>query len=153
VPAAPVPPSCRVAGAGTSRCGASAESCCVSPSLPAGTYDRTYTNDGTAVTGRADPAQLSAFRLDTYLVTVGRFRQFVAATVAGWAPAPGSGKHTHLNGGQGLANSGGPGYEPGWDDVDASFLASTDAEWTSRLNCVPSFQTWTDTVGHESLPR
>jgi hypothetical protein len=58
------------------------------------------------------------FRLDKYLVTVGRFRQFVAAWNggAGYFPAAGSGKHTHLKGGQGLENSGDPGtYETGWD--------------------------------------
>lgn len=40
-----------------------------------------------------------------YLITVGRFRQFVNAWFAGWRPAAGSGKHSHLNGGEGLANS------------------------------------------------
>jgi len=44
------------------------------------------------------------FKLDKYEVTVGRFRQFVAAWNggAGYTPPAGSGKHTHLNGGNGL---------------------------------------------------
>ena len=146
-------PATSTSAGASAGCGPHGDSCCTSLPVPGGTYFRTYENDGSGVTGTADPARVSGFRLDAYLVTVGRFRRFVAATVAGWAPAIGSGKHTHLNGGQGLANSGGPGYEPGWDDVDASFLASTAALWTSRLDCVPSFQTWTDTVGpNENLP-
>ena len=37
--------------------------------------------DGGAM-GEADPASVSAFRFDEYLVTVGRFRQFVNAWMA-----------------------------------------------------------------------
>ena len=107
--------------------------------VPPGAYDRTYANDGSGPTGQSDPASVSGFRLDRYLVTVGRFRQFVAASVAGWSPAAGSGKHAHLNGGQGLANSGGPGYEPGWDRRGHQQLATTAADWMARLNCEPSF--------------
>jgi formylglycine-generating enzyme required for sulfatase activity len=96
---------------------------------------------------------VSGLRLDKYLVTVGRFRQFVAASVAGWTPAVGSGKHVHLNSGQGLANSGGSGYEPGWDDSDTPWLATTEAVWMSNLNCEPTYQSWTDTPGsNETLP-
>ena len=96
---------------------------------------------------------MSGFRLDKYLATVGRFRAFVAASVAGWVPAAGSGKHVHLNGGQGLVNSGGAGYEPGWDPTDTLELATTSADWMARLNCEPSFHTWTDIPGqNESLP-
>ena len=96
---------------------------------------------------------MSGFRLDKYLVTVGRFRQFVAASAAGWVPTAGSGKHAHLNGGQGLANSDGTGYEPGWNPTDTIELATTAADWMTRLNCEPSFQTWTDAEGpQETLP-
>jgi len=77
------PPSC--AGApGTINCGpggSGTESCCTSLEVTGGTYYRTYTNDGTGPTGEADPATVSSFRLDKYLVTVGRFRQFVRAAV------------------------------------------------------------------------
>jgi formylglycine-generating enzyme len=146
--------SCAVSAAGTSNCGATAETCCASPMVPGGTYDRTYTNDGSGPTATADPAQVTGFRLDRYLVTVGRFRQFVAAVVAGWLPRVGAGKHAHLNGGQGLANSAdGAGYEPGWSAADTAQLAMTVADWTARLSCEPSFQTWTDSAGpNETLP-
>ncbi len=145
--------SCKVSAPGTTDCGASGESCCASLEVPGGMYYRTYTNDGSGATAEADPAWVSGFRFDKYLVTVGRFRQFVAASVAGWVPAVGSGKHTHLNGGLGLANSGGPGFEPGWDTSDEPWLPKTDAEWKAHLNCEPTFQSWTDAAGsNETLP-
>jgi formylglycine-generating enzyme required for sulfatase activity len=121
--------------------------------VPGGTYDRTYTNDGSGPIGQADPASVSTFRLDEDLVTIGRFRPFLAASVAGWVPAAGSGKHTHLNGGRGLIDSGNLGYEPGWDPGATAMLATTEADWMARLKCDPSFQTWSDTKGiHDTLP-
>jgi formylglycine-generating enzyme len=65
--------------------GSGTESCCTSlevtnDSVDGGiSYYRTYANDGGGPTGEADPATVSGFRLDKYLVTVGRFRQFVMA--------------------------------------------------------------------------
>jgi formylglycine-generating enzyme required for sulfatase activity len=117
-----------------------------------GTFYRTDTNDGSGPTGEADPATVSSFRLDKYDVTVGRFRQFVSAWNAGWSPTAGSGKHTHLNGGLGLANSGVTGtYEPGWIASDTNNVAPTDA----NLGCSDAgfSATWTSTAGtHENLP-
>jgi sulfatase modifying factor 1 len=90
--------------------------------------------------------------LDKYLVTVGRFRQFVKAwnNGSGYLPAAGSGKHTHLNGGQGLANSGDPGtYETGWSTSWNSDVDPTNA----NLACVSPYDTWTNTAGsQENLP-
>jgi formylglycine-generating enzyme required for sulfatase activity len=77
---------------------------------------------------------VSSFRLDKYAVTVGRFRRFVDAWGggSGWTPPAGSGRHTHLNGGQGLANSGRPGtYEPGWVASDSSNIALDNSLPTS----------------------
>jgi formylglycine-generating enzyme required for sulfatase activity len=120
-----------------------------------GTFYRTYTNNGTGATGTADPASVSTFRLDEYEVTVGRFRQFARAVVpadggAGWRPPAGSGKHSHLNGGQGLENSASPGtYEPGWVAADDGNLMLT----TTFLVCNARFATWTDSPGsNEELP-
>jgi|HubBroStandDraft_1064217.scaffolds.fasta_scaffold03747_8 sulfatase modifying factor 1 len=137
------------------------------------TYSRTYddlTDEGFASppadggpTGEADPATVSSFRLDKYLVTVGRFRQFVNAVLppdggAGWLPPAGSGKHVHLNGGQGLVNVGVPvdagvAYEPGWVATDDGNVAPTDANLTTAC-LVPDKggATWTPSVGQESLP-
>jgi formylglycine-generating enzyme required for sulfatase activity len=90
---------------------------------------------------------VSGFRLDKYLVTVGRFRQFVAAWNggAGFTPLAGSGKQAYLNGGRGLANSAAPGtYETGWDATDwDSNVAPTDANLAS---CAP-YSTWTTAPG------
>jgi sulfatase modifying factor 1 len=145
-------------------CGPNKESCCTSLLTTGGTYYRTYdpiSGGGVEVspdggpTGVADPATVSTFRLDKYDVTVGRFREFVNAVLpadggAGWTPAAGSGRHTHLNGGQGLSNSGsGGGYEPGWNAADDSNIAPTN----TNLVCDPNYATWTNTAGtQENLP-
>jgi len=148
-----VPPSCQHGGPGMTNCGANSESCCASPEVTGGTYYRTYTNSGSGPTGEADPATISSFKLDTYDVTVGRFRQFVGAWNggAGWLPAPGSGKHAYLNGGRGLNATGG-GYEPGWLAADDNNIAATNTNLSSGCD-VPSFATWTDLASRdENLP-
>jgi formylglycine-generating enzyme len=114
---------------------------------PNGTYYRTYTNSGSGPAGEADLAKVSGFRLDKYLVTVGRFRQFVTAWNggSGWTPPAGSGKHTHLNGGSGLNATGG-GYEPGW-------VSGNVAATNPNLACQAPYNTWTNTAGsQENLP-
>jgi formylglycine-generating enzyme required for sulfatase activity len=152
------PPSCAAsdAGAGTGQCGPTNDSCCTSLEVTGGSFYRTYTNNGSGPTGEADQAQVSGFRLDQYLVTVGRFRQFVAAWNggSGWTPPAGSGKHTHLNGGLGLANSGTPGtYETGWVASDSANVAPTDANLTTYCNGSGAISTWTTSAGNnENLP-
>jgi formylglycine-generating enzyme required for sulfatase activity len=97
---------------------------------------------------------VSSFRLDKYIVTVGRFRQFVAAwnNGAGYTPPAGSGRHTHLNGGLGLAA--GPTvdaratFEPGWAASNDINLAPTNANLAVYSDC-----TWTASPGsNENLP-
>jgi formylglycine-generating enzyme len=140
------------------RCGPGGsgnESCCTSPQVPGGTFYRTYPPEDN-VTSDADPATVSAFRLDEYLVTVGRFRQFVAAVLpadggAGWLPPTGSGKHTHLNGGSGLVDvgslDGGPAYETGWVASDDGNVSPT----TANLSCGAA--TWRSAAGsQDNLP-
>jgi len=145
------------------NCGAgSSESCCVSLEVPGGTYYRTYnTADSTSGppdggwTDDADPATVSGFRMDKYPVTVGRFRQFVNAwnNGSGYMPAAGSGKHTYLNGGQGLANSGSAGtYEAGWDATDWNNTTDIDPTTANLTSCAP-YSTWTVSAGsQENLP-
>ncbi len=98
---------------------------------------------------------MSGFRLDKYLVTVGRFRQFVNAwnNGSGYMPAAGSGKHTYLNGGQGLANSGSAAtYETGWDATDWNNTTDIDPT-TANLNSCSPYSTWTASAGsQENLP-
>ncbi|MBL8716700.1 MAG: SUMF1/EgtB/PvdO family nonheme iron enzyme [Myxococcales bacterium] len=123
---------CSGTGPGISDC--AGESCCTSLPVAAGTFKR-GNDPGT-------PATIAAFRLDKYEITVGRFRRFVNAVVGGYRPAPGSGKHTHLHAGQGLATAGG--YESGWSDTWNTSLFATKADWDAKagLAC-NSFPTWT----------
>ncbi len=146
------PPSCAAGGSGMTHCGPLGDSCCTNLNVVGGTYDRTYQNMGDGGSGRSDPATVSKYGLEKYLVTVGRFRQFVAAwnAGAGYLPPAGSGKHSYLNGNKGLANSGDPGaFEPGWDATDDPSVAPT----SENLVCDKSYATWTPSVGkNESLP-
>jgi formylglycine-generating enzyme required for sulfatase activity len=135
-----IPPSCQEIGEGRSTCGFDSDSCCTSIEVPGGTFYRGF--DG--VSAYADccldashPVTVSSFRLDKYNATVGRFRPFVDAVVAGWVPDAGSGKHSHLNGGRGLADSSTKGrYEKGWDSAWNSSLASQAMVWNDNLECV-----------------
>jgi formylglycine-generating enzyme required for sulfatase activity len=136
----------------TTACGSNGESCCTSPRIEGGTFNRTYTYSGGAVMDQADPATVSSFRLDNYEVTVGRFRSFVSAWQDGsWKNVvqEGSGKHTHVNGGKGLVNSGGAGgYERGW--VAAENEGSVAPNKTN-LDCWAT-AVWTESAGaNESL--
>lgn len=142
--------SCAVAGSGRTNCGSGSESCCTSLPVTGGTYNRTYTNTGSGPTGEANPASVSNFQLDKYEVTVGRFRQFVAAWNGGtgWTPPSGSGKHAHLNGGAGLSATAG-GYEGGWVTTDDASIAPTN----SNLSCATDYATWTACAGsNENRP-
>ncbi len=148
-----IPPSCQSTGPGLSDCGPGGEICCVSPKVTGGTFFRTYDSGATGATNTTDPATVSDFRLDKYLVTVARFRRFVAAwdQGAGYLPGVGSGKHAHLNGGQGVADSGAPGaYEAGWagDTYNRKLDLTNDT-----LDCQAGASTWTSTAGaNENLP-
>jgi formylglycine-generating enzyme required for sulfatase activity len=99
--------------------------------------------DGVLLTSQAAPATVSNFQLDTYEITVGRFRKFVAA-YPGSAPAAGSGKNPN--------NASDTGWDATWN-TDGS-LEATAAALTGPLKCGTA-QTWTDAAGTaaaESLP-
>jgi len=150
------PRSCSASGPGLTTCGKSGnESCCTSPLVAGGPFFRTYMNTGSAPTGTADQATVSSFRLDKYEITVGRFRQYVKdLSNGGSPPAAGSGKHTHLNGGKGLSNSGSSGgFEPGWDTAWNTKIpsgAGAAAQWNTQLKC-NKYGTWTDEPGENEL--
>jgi formylglycine-generating enzyme len=130
------------------NCGTPNESCCTSPLVTGGSFNRD--NDPQY------PATVSTFRLDKYEVTVGRFRKFVTAVIGGWAPAAGAGKHTHLNNGAGLKNSAAPGFETGWDtEWSGNELPTNKVTWDggNALSCSDAHQTWTPNSGsNETLP-
>ncbi len=148
-------PNCTPGGPGLSDCGPTSESCCTSPEVEGSTYFRTYSNDGSGPGAEADPASVTGFRLDKYLVTVGRFRQFAYAWGAGWLPQEGAGKHQHLNGGSGLlgvSHFNGPAFEPGWLTLDDANVAPTSANLVSACD-LPLDATWTPSPGAaEGLP-
>ncbi len=128
------------------KCGiSSSENCCTSPLVAGGTFDRK--NDLHHV------ETVDGFRLDKYEVTVGRFRKFVNATLAGWTPPSEAGKHEHLNDGKGLANGDGTTFEAGWQPEWTAMLPATKADWSTVLNCSASYQTWSPIAGaNENLP-
>jgi sulfatase modifying factor 1 len=147
------PTSCQTPGDGISNCGPNAESCCTSPVVPGGTFYRSF--DGITYTDRGNPATISTLRLDKYEITVGRFRQFVSAVIGGWLPAAGDGKHAHLNGAQGLADSSSGGFETGWNSLWDNNLGRTAIGWDANLSCTggPGPATWTPSVaGNEKQP-
>ncbi|MDX2053726.1 MAG: SUMF1/EgtB/PvdO family nonheme iron enzyme [Polyangiaceae bacterium] len=123
-----VPPSCEGL---VNTCGpASNAACCASPVVPGGTFDRS--NDGT------HPATVSDFRLDTYEVTVGRFRKFVAVFTQDMISA-GAGKNPN--------NGSDPGWDPNWNTQMSANAIALEA----ALKC--SGTTWTDAPGaNENLP-
>jgi formylglycine-generating enzyme required for sulfatase activity len=147
------PASCAVAGDGRDNCGPSGtESCCTSllvTGIATASFSRSY--DAVAGGSFTDPqykAQVGDFRLDKYEITVGRFRQYVAAVIGGWKPPGGSGKHAHLPGG-GLN----AGAEPGWDATNWNTpvnFPTAQATWDASLTCDAAYASWT--AGDERKP-
>lgn len=150
------PASCASGGAGVNDCGACGEDCCASLSVPGGTFGRTYKSDSTGQLVTVS-ATVSAFRLDKYPVTVGRFRPFVGAWKAGWRPAVGAGKHAHLRGGQGLVDTtpgAAGGHEDGWlesyvSNVDLSDASLQQCSLGGFISNLPTYFTWTATPGEQ----
>jgi len=114
-------------------CGASGNAdCCATAVVPGGTYDRG--NDPRY------PATISTFALDTYEVTVGRLRMFIAG-YPGNRPLAGSGKNPN--------NPADPGWDAAWP------LPPDRLEFAAALKCGSPEQpaTWTATPGaNETLP-
>jgi formylglycine-generating enzyme required for sulfatase activity len=125
-------------------CGTSStDSCCNSPEVPGGSYDRSYDLASDPNSGNTSfPATISNFRLDKYEVTVGRFRAFVAAGMGTQAspPAPGAGAHVNISG-------------SGWDMTWKASLAPNTAALITAVKCDSKYQTWTDTpAANEQRP-
>jgi sulfatase modifying factor 1 len=121
--------------------GKGTDSCCASP-LVNSTGNLFHRSFSANKTNLSAPAMVSAFRLDKYEVTVGRFRAFVAAVQGGYMPATGSGKHSHIKNGSGLSRAiGEGGYEQGWiyaiDPTMKAFLDASLAEASSAGGHTP----------------
>ncbi|HEX2860960.1 MAG TPA: SUMF1/EgtB/PvdO family nonheme iron enzyme [Lacunisphaera sp.] len=137
------------------------DSCCKAVDLPGGTLLQGHGTEGCAIEGcqgNACPVGLvcgadelpehsvvlSAFKLDTFEVTVSRFRQFMAAYARGFRPAAGSGANPNLAG---------SGWLSGWDDSAGAAInlpptgqtsTVTESAFALRLACDPAHATWTD---------
>lgn len=141
----PPPPSCLALA---STCGLNGvESCCAAGSaIQGGTFLRSFDvgSDG-MYTDTSYPATVSAFQLDRFEVTVGRFRAFVSTNEGTQAnpPPQGSGART-LNG---SASQGG--WDLSWDGS----LAATTSALVGAIKCDATHETWTDAPGSdEALP-
>lgn len=118
-----------------SACGPTADgNCCESPVVAGGTFKRSY--DGVTYNDASNPATVSDFKLDKYLITVGRFRNFVAAGqgIQAKPPAQGAGARANLPG---------SGWDPSWN---ANLPADAGA-LVSALKCDNAQATWTDAAG------
>jgi formylglycine-generating enzyme required for sulfatase activity len=112
-------------------------SCCASLPVPGGTFYRSVDRGDDAMYADTNyPATVSAYRLDTYEVTVARFRAFVDAGygTATMPPPDGAGA---------LPNVPASGWDPTWN----SALSATTADLRLVLQCEPTYQTWTDVAG------
>lgn len=132
--AAPLPQFLSCVGL-AATCGAGGnDSCCNSPEVPSGSYDRSYDLAGDSNSGNANfPATISEFRLDRYEVTVGRFRAFVNAGMGTQAspPVTGVGSHASIDG-------------SGWDVSWNAKLATDTPALVAAIKCDSTYQTWTD---------
>jgi len=105
--------------------------CCASSVVTGGTFNRG--NDANY------PATVSDFRLDTYEITVGRFRKFWLDYPAN-RPVSGSGKNPN--------NPSDRGWDATWN---ASALPASQAQLTANISCFsPTYQTWS--AGNDALP-
>lgn len=116
-------------------CGAlSTQDCCAASVIPGGTFARSY--DGVTFTDSSQTASVHEFRLDTFAVTVGRFRAFIAGYPA-TLPANGAGKNPNV------AN------DPGWNSSWSSLMPATGLGATLAAQ----ESTWTEMpADHETWP-
>jgi formylglycine-generating enzyme required for sulfatase activity len=114
-------------------CGATHDqSCCGSTLVPGGSFLRDNGVNGTF------PATVSPYRLDTYEVTVGRFKKFLLGYPANM-PVDGAGKNPNV--------AGDPGWDSGWNALMPATQAALNTEVQS---CDAGYQTWLH--GDDNLP-
>ena len=126
------------------------ENCCTAIAMPGGTYPMGRSLSGAdaySTTNTSElpehEAQVAAFALDKYEVTVGRFREFTNH-YSDWRSAghPASGEGADPN----AENTGwGQSWSPAVSDLPAS-----GSDLATAIACDPSFQTWTDSPTNET---
>lgn len=122
-----------------SNCGPNGnDNCCSSLPVPGGTFFRGYDVAQDSLSGnKMYPATISGFRLDTYEVTVGRFRAFVNSGAGTQASPPAAGAGGHEK----IANSG---WSPSWN---TSLVPDADSLATALRCGNGSYATWTASPG------
>lgn len=129
-------PSCEGLPATCGSTGSS--SCCATNDVPGGQFFRGY--DGVYGTSTDYPATVADFRMDTYEVTVGRFRRFLEKYPFS-VPSAGSGKNPK--------NS----SDKGWDAEWQQYMPADQNELRTALKCEYGVPTWTDVPGaNENRP-
>lgn len=103
--------------------------CCATTVVTAGTFYRG--------TDQSFPATVSAFALDDFEVTVGRFKRFIAAYAG--PPAVGAGAHPLI------PNSG---WSTDWD----ALLPADQAALTAAIQCDATYQTYTAGTANDQRP-
>jgi formylglycine-generating enzyme required for sulfatase activity len=113
-------------------------SCCDSQAVPGGTFPMGRSASGADAydAGNVDelpehPTEIASYALDTFEVTVGRFRNYVNA-FDGTPPVVGAGAYPLV------PNS-------GWQAIWNPELSRSQAELVGNLKCSSQYQTWTDT--------
>ena len=123
-------PSCVGLGA---NCGLSSnDTCCAAPTVTGGSFTLGGASGTTAAT-------VATFALDTYEVTVGRFRKFVAAYTG--YPANGAGANSLIAG---------SGWQTAWNSLSPTLASASTL--TEALQCDSTDQTWSASGTNDPLP-
>jgi formylglycine-generating enzyme required for sulfatase activity len=141
--AEPGPPEFASCEGLASTCGPSANAdCCSTNAVTGGTFYRSYDAAPDAHNDMGYPATVSDFRLDTYEVTVGRFRRFITEGPSTQSNPPGGGAGEH-------AAIVGSGWQSSWNIN----LKTDQAALITAIKCSTTYQTWTDEPGdNENKP-
>lgn len=115
------PPSC----ANGPKCSGDVD-CCENRSMPAGTF--AMGNNGTLGAEPEHTVYVSAACVDTFEVTVGRFRKFVESYER---PSKGDGAHPLLP-------------DSGWQTAWSTLIAGDETQLRTDVNCGEPRQTWSD---------
>lgn len=130
IPLGPILPNCMGL---TTQC--AGESCCAASEVPGGTFNR--------LNNPSFPATVSTFKLDTFEVTVGRFRAFVNAGkgTKKSPPAEGSGAHPKIPG-------------SGWQNAFNAGLTDDKVAFSDAIKCDPDlYNAYDDLPGkNDTLP-
>ena len=134
---APPPPSCAGLGA---TCGTESppRDCCQSLPIDGGAFHRAYDGVvGDPFNSTAYPAEIASFKLDTFEVTVARFRNFLEG-YPGNLPKEGAGRNPN--------DPSDPGWRAAWSS-DRARIPPTAADTVSVAGYCQTYRTYTDAPG------